>query len=374
MRFGRWGLPALVAVAMLCAIGAPRVAARPGPAPQARRASPSDARVVGTFAMSARVTAAVNVRGEHVGERLARTWRVVPSDCRASVCQLLRLDRDRSGGRHARITLHRVGPGRYFGQGVFYVGLVCLGRVHPYGSRVPYQITLTVRAATRVDGIRFARQITATYVNPQRSDSTQCPLGPSHDAARYTGTASSPPPSPPTVSFSTVFFPRDSDRASFTDESQAGTGEAAIVSLRWRFGDPRSGGADTSTLVAPPHLFSAPGVYAVSLTVTDANGLSSAGVQSVTAPGPPNASFTATELGPGATFSFTDGSTPGVAGAPIVAWRWAFGDPVSGAQDASTAQSPSHTFSMAGAYPVTLTITDANGFTASTTRQVLAPP
>jgi PKD repeat protein len=373
MRFARLGLSALVVVALAGAIAAPGAAARSRPSPPARSVPGVDARVVGTFAMSATVTVAVHVRGERVGQRLARTWTIVPSGCQGSVCQLLALDRVRGGGQHDQLTLQRVGSGRYVGIGVFYVALSCLGGIDPYGSRVPYRITLTVRGATIVQGIRFAQRIAATYVNPRRSDRTRCPIGPSHDAASYLGRLGSPLPSPPTVTFSTVFGSA-SDSASFTDTSNPGIGGAAIVSRLWQFGDSSSGAADSSTLVAPVHQFSPPGTYTVSLTVTDANGLSSTGVQVITAPGPPKVSFTAAEQGPSLAFSFADGSTPGLGGAPIVGWHWDFGDPASGSQDIATAQDPSHTFSAPGNYPVTLTVTDANGFQSFTTLEVTAPP
>jgi PKD repeat protein len=375
MRFARLGLPALVmvVVALASAIAAPGAAARSGPSAPARGGPGVDARVVGTFAMSARVTVAVNVRGERVGQRLARTWMIVSSGCQGSVCQLLALDRLRGGGQHDQLSLQRVGRGRYAGRGVFYVALSCLGSIDPQGSRVPYRITLTVDGAAIVQGIRFARRITATYVNPRRSDATRCPLGPSHDAASYAGRLSSPLPSPPTVTFSRVFASA-SDSASFTDTSSPGIGGAAIVSRLWQFGDSASGAANSSTLVAPVHQFSASGTYAVSLMVTDANGLSSTGERLITAPGPPNASFTATQQTPSLTFLFADGSTPGLGGAPIVGWHWDFGDPASGSQDTATAQDPSHTFSAPGTYQVTLTVTDGNGFHSFFTLEVIAPP
>lgn len=49
--------------------------------------------------------------------------------------------------------------------------------------------------------------------------------------------------------------------------------------------------------------------------------------------------------------SFTDTSSP----VPVT-WTWDFGDPASGSADTSTAQNPMHTFSAAGQYPVTLTV------------------
>ena len=54
------------------------------------------------------------------------------------------------------------------------------------------------------------------------------------------------------------------------------------------------------------------------------------------------------------TVQFTDTSTPG--GSPITAWLWLFGD---GAK--STAQNPSHVYTMAGTYNVSLEVTASAG-------------
>jgi PKD repeat protein len=312
------------------------------------------------------VTVATNVRGEHVGQVLHRVWRIVPEQCRGSVCKVLRLNRVRSDGKHNHLTLHRAGRGYYVGHGFFYVGLRCEGRVYRYGSRAPFTITLTVKRVTRFDGIAFAGAITATYTNPFRSDSTPCPLGPSYDSGRYSGTTTVP--TPPAASFTASVDAR-SDAANFSDTSARGRGNAPIVAWRWNFGDPNSGAADSSTLRDPSHQFLAPGVYQVSLTVVDKNGLSSTSTQAVIAPGPPHAAFTATEQGTGATFSFTDDSTPGIGGAPIVAWYWNFGDPNSG-DNVSTLEDPTHTFSAPGSYSVTLAVEDANGYVGTTTETV----
>jgi PKD repeat protein len=288
--------------------------------------------------------------------------------CAGNVCQALDLDRERSAGIDEPLVLHRVAAGTYTGSGSFYVALKCKHKTYPHGSRAPYRITLTVSSAVSVQGIAFARGITATYRNSKRSDSTPCVLR-SHDAARYTGNATSAIPSPPAASFSTQ-VDGATDSAAFTDTSTSAPGGAQLVSTQWSFGDPASGAGDSSTEAAPSHQFSGPGVYSVTLTVTDANGLSSTTTQPVTAPGPPTAAFTATEQGITATFAFKDESTPGVDGPAIVDWSWSFGDPSSGAQDTSTEENPSHTFSAPGAYTVTFTVTDADGLTSMTTRQV----
>jgi hypothetical protein len=155
-----------------------------------------DARVTGTFAMSATITAARNVRGEHVGQVLMRRWVLNALECAASVCPSLTLEREREAGIHETLTLTRTGPGTYAGGSTFHVPLRCHHRLHPRGARAPYRIELAVAAVETVGGIAYARQITATYVNHRRIDATRCPLGPSHDAAIYTGSATSPLPAP----------------------------------------------------------------------------------------------------------------------------------------------------------------------------------
>ncbi|HEY5343142.1 MAG TPA: PKD domain-containing protein [Solirubrobacteraceae bacterium] len=377
MRPGRAAVIAAFAV-VLCVAAPPEALGRANTHKHAHAPAPPtalDARVTGTFEMLARVTTAKNVRGEHVGQSLKRRWLISPQSCAGNVCQALDLDRERSAGIDESLALHRVAAGTYTGSGSFYVALRCKHKTYPHGSRAPYRITLTVSSAVSVQGITFARAIIATYHNPKRSDSTPCVLGKSHDAARYTGTATSAIPSPPVASFSTQ-LDGATDSASFTDTSTPATGGAQIVSTQWSFGDPASGAGDSSTEAAPSHQFSAPGVYTVTLTVTDANGLSSTTTQPVTAPGPPTAAFTATRNGPTTTFSFADQSRLGIGAVPITSWSWQFGDPGSGPADQSTLQDPTHEFSQPGVYQVTLTITDADGRQSTSTQQIIVsgPP
>ena len=245
--------------------------------------------------MFARVTVAKNVRGEHAGRLLRRRWLISPQSCSGDICQALDLDRERSAGIDESLALRRVAAGTYAGSASFYVALSCKHKTYPHGSRARYLITLSVSSAVSVQGIAFARQITATYRNPKRSDSTPCVLGPSHDAARYTGDATSAIPSPPAASFSTQ-LDGAGDSAAFADTSTVAPGDAQIVSTLWGFGDPASGAGDSSIAAAPSHQFSGPGVYSVTLTVTDENGLSSTTTQLVTAPGPPTAALVLSQL------------------------------------------------------------------------------
>lgn len=335
-------------------------------------ATPVDARVNAPYVMQGRIVTAVRVRGEHRGQAITRHWTLAGQACTGSVCQQLSLLRERSAHLYDRLVLNRVGIGRYTGSGRFYAGLVCRGRRWPRGEVVPFQITVQVTQAVPIEGIAFASGVSATYTNLTRTDRTVCPIGPSHDAAWYTGVAT-PLPSPPAAAFTTAMNGA-TDTATFADTSGLGAGGARIVSRQWNFGDPASGGADTATTAQATHTFSAPGAYAVSLTVTDANGLSSVQTQSVVAPGSPTATFTDSPAGPGATtYTFADGSTPGIGGAPIVSHLWDFGDPASGPANQSTQPNPQHTFSTFGTYQVCLIVTDANGRRAGVCAPVTAP-
>ena len=286
MMIGVRRMPPFVAIALaLAAVPAFTVASSStaAPAGPAVTKSAGNARVLGTFAMVATVTTAVGVNAEYAGQTLRRTWKIVPSQCKASLCRRLTLERQRSSGIVELVRLQRTGRGRYAGTGAFYVSLSCLGRTYRLGSLVPFQITLTVAATVRVKTIWFARRLSATYVNPERSDDTPCPLGPSDDAARYQGRLRSPVPSPPAASFRIRAGAR-ADTFAFRDTARRGVGRAVIRTRRWRFGDPGSGASNTSTRADPVHRFSAPGRYRVRLTVTDTNGLSSTRRHTVTVP------------------------------------------------------------------------------------------
>jgi PKD repeat protein len=317
----------------------------------------ADARINTTYVMQGHVTAAVRVRGEHRGQQVRRRWTFTGLGCLGSTCPRLALRRQRSANHYDRLTLTRVAVGSYAGSGRFYAGLRCRGRRYRRGLIVPYRITVQVAGAVAMQGIAFAAQLTATYTNLRRIDRTPCPLGPSHDAARYTGTAA-PLPAPPAAAFSVAAHPA-TDSATFTDTSRAGAGGARIVSRLWQFGDPASGSANSATTTTAQHVFSAPGTYRVQLTVTDANGLTSTTAQFVVAPGPPTAAFTAAHVGTSLTYAFRDASRPGLGGAPVTGWLWNFGDPRS-ASNASQSQNPRHTFSGPGTYRVCLIIRDAN--------------
>ena len=145
----------------------------------------------------------------------------------------------------------------------------------------------------------------------------------------------------------------------FTDTSTDLDG--SVVGWDWDFGD----GSGTSTVQSPSYTYVSAGTYSVSLTVTDDDGATDMVTEDVTVSEgnvDPVASFTSscTDLA----CDFTDTSTD--ADGSVVGWDWDFGD----GSGTSTVQSPSYTFSPAGTYSVSLTVTDDDGATDTVTEDV----
>ena len=138
----------------------------------------------------------------------------------------------------------------------------------------------------------------------------------------------------------------------FTDLSSGGN--APIAQWAWDFGD-----GNTSSVQHPQHTFQQPGTYDLSLLVTDQNGC-----QDDTT----NALFVEVFPEPSASFTFTpqhpDLNHPQVQFEDLSmganTWHWTFGD-----GNFSNHQNPIHTYTAAGTYTVTLTVTNEFGCTAS---------
>ena len=186
---------ALTPVALTAVALTPAVAtAAPAPAqtahtPQtprtARSAQTGAARLQGSFRMTGRVTTAFNVRGEHVGQRVARLW-TFTSTCPSGPCQTVGLLRTRGKGSDS-LTLHQNAPGYYVGNGSFYVPLRCGSRIYGRGELVPFRIVVHVTSAIDQNGVVVAGTINASYLNRQRVNLTPCVALKSHDAATYHG-------------------------------------------------------------------------------------------------------------------------------------------------------------------------------------------
>lgn len=135
---------------------------------------------------------------------------------------------------------------------------------------------------------------------------------------------------------------------------------ATITNYTWDFGD-GTGQVNGST---PTHVYSSAGSYTVTLTVTDSNGQtdSASNTEAVTATDqPPTASFIwgALNTSNPTNMSFDASASNDVDG-QITSYSWNFGDGTS-----STGVLPTHSYATAGTYPVTLTVTDNGGLSAS---------
>jgi hypothetical protein len=157
--------PVLVVVVLVATLG-------PAPAAAGQPAAP----LQGTFQMTGTVTVAHNIRGEHVGQVVLRTWTFTPL-CPTQPCATVQLVRQRATGTDT-LTLHAVGPTAYTGASQFVAPLLCAGQVYRPGQAVPFTISVHVDATG---------QLSATYVNRSRLNLTPCIGVLGHDAARYTG-------------------------------------------------------------------------------------------------------------------------------------------------------------------------------------------
>ena len=145
----------------------------------------------------------------------------------------------------------------------------------------------------------------------------------------------------------------------------------------WDFGD-----GNTSTEQNPTHQYPNGGTFDVTLTVTDARGVSGTATYTITVEGPPAAppadndppvaafDVNKTTASVGEALQFTDQSTD--PDGTVEEWAWNFGD-----GGTSTAENPTHAFMAAGGFTVSLIVTDNDGAdsvqSASTTITVSAP-
>ena len=153
------------------------------------------------------------------------------------------------------------------------------------------------------------------------------------------------------------------------DGSGSSDVDGSIVAYHWTFGNGTTGDEVTGAPV-----YAAPGDYAVSLTVTDDDGATNTASIVITVEdddgggggSAPVASFEASVSSGVAPLAVSfDASGSDDPDGPIASYEWSFGD--GGSANGVTA---SHTFQTPGTYTVSLTVTDGDDNTASTSQQI----
>ncbi|MFO8130222.1 MAG: PKD domain-containing protein, partial [Bacteroidales bacterium] len=138
----------------------------------------------------------------------------------------------------------------------------------------------------------------------------------------------------------------------FTDVSYTHTG--TINSWYWDFGD-----GQTAVLQNPDHIYTAAGIYPVTLVIGNTLGCYDTVTHDVPVNPAPEASFTVAAVCANQPTQFTDQSVPNADS--IVSWYWDFDDGYT-----SNLQNPIHIFPGPGSYDVELQVTNSNGCTHDT--------
>jgi PKD repeat protein len=145
----------------------------------------------------------------------------------------------------------------------------------------------------------------------------------------------------------------------------------------WNFGDPSASAKNNrSDKPNPSYKYKQYGTYTVELeAVSSISKMSDKITKTITIESPelPSAAFV---------FTLSSESAPAIAvfkntSSNASEWRWNFGDPSSGSQNASTEANPAHKYETPGKYEVTLTATDPTTRKSSKTSSVitvLEPP
>lgn len=140
-------------------------------------------------------------------------------------------------------------------------------------------------------------------------------------------------------------------------------------SWSWNFGN-----SNTSTAQNPATIYSNPGVYTVTLTVTN-GAFTDTEIKTnyILVYNKPVAGFTmSTDTAcVGQTVTFTDATVISPGGPNISNWSWDFGD---GNSSTATSTTVTHTYSTPGTFPVSVIVTDPNGCSGTVTQNIVVVP
>jgi len=175
---------------------------------------------------------------------------------------------------------------------------------------------------------------------------------------------------PPTVTITvSPTSPLTGQEATFTATATPASGHR-IATFNWSWGD----GSDNQT--ASPvihHTYSTAGTYLVVLTVTDDRGLTTRMQTPVVVTSGLTASFTMspTSARVSVAITFNASASSSTNGSVITNYNWDFGD---GSTSNSSTPFTSHTYSSQGLSVIVLTVSDAQGRTATMTQMVTVAP
>uniref|UniRef100_UPI003869E9F5 PKD domain-containing protein n=1 Tax=Cellulophaga sp. Ld12 TaxID=3229535 RepID=UPI003869E9F5 len=180
----------------------------------------------------------------------------------------------------------------------------------------------------------------------------------SSSEATITITVNAPANQAPTaVASSDITSGEASLAVQFTGDTSSDPDTGDVLTYAWDFGD-----GSTATTANPAHTFTTAGTYDVTLTVTDDGtpALSSSEVTiTITVTAPANQAPTAiatSDINSGEAsldVQFTGDTSTDPDTGDVLTYAWDFGD-----GSTATSANPAHTFTTAGTYDVTLTVTD----------------
>ncbi len=150
----------------------------------------------------------------------------------------------------------------------------------------------------------------------------------------------------------------------FTDYTNGGG--FPIISRLWNFGDPANP-PNTASAQDTFHLYPNPGLYAVTLTVTNSKSCTNTSVENIFVPPGVTADFTFPNNvchAVGSSIQFLDQSI--AVGTIVSNWYWDFNDGI-----ISTLQNPLHAFLATGTFQVSLTVTTLDHCTQTITKTIV---
>jgi PKD repeat protein len=154
------------------------------------------------------------------------------------------------------------------------------------------------------------------------------------------------------------------------DGSGSSDVDGTVASYAWNFGNGQNGSGPTP----PPVIYTLPGTYTATLTVTDNKGATGTATQLITVVRPPNHTPTAVVTAAPATGNaplLVQLSSAGSADddGAITSYAWNFGN-----GSTSTSPNPSAVYNTPGSYTVSLTVTDNDGASSVKSTTVVVNP